>query len=269
VKYESNKPNEWSLTKSTFRLLNDVLRLVGLKIIRVEKEQRQSDPISRLVAKGLSPAAYNSVENMDSFYSDGELLTHYFTKERLRFYDGVCSRLSGLNIQPESVIDVGCGSGHLLAAIHELWPGATLRGVDFSPMSIALAERLHPRMLFQKFDIFDLYQMGCTFDLVLCTEVLEHLELADKAIDQLYSCCRPGGMIVLSVPNGRIDTFSGHVNFWTPESFCREFARFNPIVNKFEDYLLIVIRRSPALHDGPVGDIGEAPNCTFGYRVTV
>ena len=27
------------------------------------------------------------------------------------------------------------------------------------------------------------------------------------------------GKLIISVPDGRIDTFSGHINFWSPESF--------------------------------------------------
>ena len=28
-----------------------------------------------------------------------------------------------------------------------------------------------------------------------------------------------GGILLVTVPNGRIDTFAGHINFWSPESW--------------------------------------------------
>jgi 2-polyprenyl-3-methyl-5-hydroxy-6-metoxy-1,4-benzoquinol methylase len=88
------------------------------------------------ISRGVSTAQHNSLENMDEFYSNPHLLTHYFTPERLDFYRTVCRRLGRLDIQPTSVLDVGRGSGHLLAQIRELWPNARLKGVDFSGRSI-------------------------------------------------------------------------------------------------------------------------------------
>jgi len=229
--------------KLLFHACNGILRMVGLKVVRVGGGVQEPDPITRLLARGLSTVDYNSRENMDSFYSDTNILPSYFTEDRLEFYTEVCSRLGRLDIQPGSVLDVGCGSGHLLAGVKKLWPQATLNGVDFSSKSIELAARLHPEIAFRQMSIFDLGEMEQAFDLVLCTEVLEHLEAADEALAGLYARCRPGGAVVITVPDGRADTFHGHFNFWTPESFCREFRQFGPTVEKSGNYLFIAIRR--------------------------
>lgn len=238
-----------------YRAINRMLRFAGLKLIRVETDPRDLDPISRLMAKGLSTAAYNSSENMDEFYSDPNVLTQYFTKDRIDFYDGVCALLDRLGVQPKSVLDVGCGSGHLLARVRSLWPSAELRGIDFSQKSVELAQRLHPSIEFQGLSVFDLSQIDSKFDLILCTEVLEHLQAADEAIEKLYSRCAPGGSVVITVPDGRSDTFSGHFNFWTPESFGREFRRFNPVVEKFRNYLFIVIEHRADIVRDPVNSL--------------
>lgn len=50
---------------------------------------------------------------------------------------GLGSRLPA----PQRVLDAGCGLGHGLRALHELWPQAHLRGVEWSPL-LALAARL-------------------------------------------------------------------------------------------------------------------------------
>lgn len=45
--------------------------------------------------------------------------------------------LAGLDAvvgQPQRVLDAGCGLGHGLAALHRLWPEATLAGVEWSPL---------------------------------------------------------------------------------------------------------------------------------------
>ena len=224
---------------------NELLHPIGIQIVRVKKPA-EIDPALLSFAKGLSTAEHNSLENMDEFYSSPNLLTHYFTADRLDFYQRVCRRIGSLSIRPRSVLDVGCGSGHLLAQVRELWPEAHLKGVDFSGKSIDLARRLHPNMAFEQCSIFELDRLKDSYDVVLCTEVLEHLERADQALEQLYSACLPGGHVLITVPEGRKDTFPGHFNFWTPESFSREFRRFDPIVDVIQDYLFIVIRRPSA-----------------------
>ena len=41
--------------------------------------------------------------------------------------------------EPREVLDIGCGSGELTAALAQRWPGATVRGVDSSPEMIERA----------------------------------------------------------------------------------------------------------------------------------
>ena len=42
---------------------------------------------------------------------------------------------------PQRVLDVGCGLGHGLLALHRLWPQARLQGIEWSPL-LVLAARL-------------------------------------------------------------------------------------------------------------------------------
>ena len=58
-----------------------------------------------------------------------------------------------------------------------------------------------------------------SFDLVLCTEVLEHLERPLDALEQLRLLRAPGGRLVATVPDGEMDDFEGHVSFWSLDDF--------------------------------------------------
>jgi hypothetical protein len=49
--------------------------------------------------------------------------------------------------------------------------------------------------------------------------VLEHLLYPGKALLNLVSAIKPGGGLLITVPDGRKDTYSGHINFWSPESW--------------------------------------------------
>lgn len=223
------------------RMVNHALSWCGLKLVRLPR-LADLDPASRSIARGLSTAQHNTQENMDAFYADPRLMETYFTPERLRFYQEVVSQIAMLDLRPASVLDVGCGSGHLLAGLRRLWPDAIMLGVDFSMESVVLAQRLQPALKFRQCSIFDLTSLQTSFDVVVCTEVLEHLPEADHAMEQLVSVCKPGGCVVVTVPEGRQDTFAGHFNFWTRESFRREFRRWAPEVTVFGNNLFVVVR---------------------------
>lgn len=224
--------------------VNGLLGVVGLQIVRVPGYLKSKNPALKSIDRGLSTKEHNSKENMDAIYADPDIEAHYFTPGRLKFYSDVERELRRLQLSPNSVLDVGCGSGHLLKHVSALYPNAEFRGVDFSTESIRLAKRMHPLLSFEEMSIFELEKTGKEFDLILCTEVLEHLEDADVAMAKLVSQCRDGGTIVITVPHGRMDTFEGHFNFWTPESFSREFRHLQPSVDTFGAYLFAVIRKS-------------------------
>jgi SAM-dependent methyltransferase len=101
------------------------------------------------------------------------------------------------------VADVGCGAGELLAAVAEAWPGAALYGVDFAASRLRTAAagvpggaRLVDADLRTRLPFRDR-----VFDLVFCTEVLEHLPDPRRALRELRRVLAPGGRLALSVPN--------------------------------------------------------------------
>ncbi|MCK4934746.1 MAG: methyltransferase domain-containing protein [Simkaniaceae bacterium] len=56
-------------------------------------------------------------------------------------------------------------------------------------------------------------------DVIFCTEVLEHLQHPESAITHLLTLKKDAGVLILTVPNGRIDSSAQHINFWSPESW--------------------------------------------------
>jgi 2-polyprenyl-3-methyl-5-hydroxy-6-metoxy-1,4-benzoquinol methylase len=157
--------------------------------------------------------AYNRVYRSDS------LLAEYLAPSRLEFYDEVAERCARLT--PRQVIDVGCGTGHLLRALLDRLSVAPqlVVGVDRSRTAIRRARALLPQ---GEFVVADLYRLRCDaerFDLVLCTEVLEHVREPALAVDALCRLCAPGGRVAVTVPDGAQDSWEGHVNFWDEDEF--------------------------------------------------
>lgn len=69
------------------------------------------------------------------------------------------------------------------------------------------------------------------YDVIFCTEVLEHMANPTEALLSMFQHLSDTGVLVLTVPDGRQDHHSagriredgsaywGHVNFWSPESW--------------------------------------------------
>jgi ubiquinone/menaquinone biosynthesis C-methylase UbiE len=114
-----------------------------------------------------------------------------------RFLDVLVKELR--KIHPKTVLDVGCGEGFTLARIRKADIGKHLEGVDFLDTAIALGKKAHPYLSLKQGTIYKLPYKDNSFDVVLCTEVLEHLDNPEKAVAELHRVTRRYGII--SVPN--------------------------------------------------------------------
>ncbi len=99
----------------------------------------------------------------------------------------------------DSILDVGCGEGFTLNRLRENNIGRRLEGIEYSEAAIELGKRSYPDILITKGDIYNLPYKDKEFDLVLCTEVLEHLEDPKRALKELIRVSNK--YLVLSVPN--------------------------------------------------------------------
>ena len=131
--------------------------------------------------------------------------------------DPAMARLTELGIHPGGgkVLDFGCGAGRLSNALATHFDEVV--GVDISEPMLAEARRLDRsggRITFtsnQRSDlaIFD----DNTFDLVYTDLVLQHLppETAESYVGEFARVTRPGGVLVLGVPETERRTFKGMV----------------------------------------------------------
>ena len=161
---------------------------------------------------------YNSKQNIDALHSNDKHFRKILTRAQKpveTFYELLKEKelLSG----DRRIIDVGCGSANLLGLISSGFPSASLTGADFSESKISNCRILYPQIDFEVRDIYN--QLKSSYDLILCTEVLEHLLYPDRALKMLLDGINEHGSIFITVPNGRLDSFSGHINFWSPESW--------------------------------------------------
>jgi len=113
------------------------------------------------------------------------------------------AKLSLKKCEYKNVLDAGCGSGVMLNAVCS--SGMNLTGIDFSEKSVEFAkkylEKFSPRILLAEIEKNDLKNES--HDLVLCCEVLEHVEIekAIAALKHFHNILKPDGFLYITVPN--------------------------------------------------------------------
>ena len=142
-------------------------------------------------------------------------------------------------LAPKSVLDFGCGEGFFWQRLAEWGPLPPVVGLDLRPDALALARRLLPQMTFTQGDLLDFHPDHQTFDLVIASEVLEHLDVPERYVRKLCELC--SGWMILTVPHepyfricnllrGRDLRFLGnhpdHVQHWSKRGFHRFVSPF-------------------------------------------
>ena len=110
-----------------------------------------------------------------------------------------------------NVLEVGCGEGGNLLPFAET--GCNVTGVDLSENRIKDAIRFFAEQqaqgTFIASDIFLLKGLEHSFDLILCHDVIEHIERKAAFLSDLKHYLKPGGIVFMSFPAWQMP-FGGH-----------------------------------------------------------
>lgn len=135
-------------------------------------------------------------------------------------------------LNPQSILDVGCGEGFTLFRLEKEKIGEKLEGIDAVGEAIDIGKKLHPNLTLKTGDVYNLRYEDDSFDVVLCTEVLEHLEFPRKALKELIRVSQK--YVLITVPNEPFFTWQRilrgknilklgahpeHIQHWSAEGF--------------------------------------------------
>ena len=96
----------------------------------------------------------------------------------------------------ERVLDAGCGTGRVTAALLERLPHGEVIAVDGSPAMVAEAqERLGPRVDARVADLTEL-ALSPPVDAILSTATFHWIADHDRLFEHLFAALKPGGRIV-------------------------------------------------------------------------
>lgn len=122
-----------------------------------------------------------------------------YADERSRPFVELVARVDGL---PRTIVDLGCGPGHLTAVLRGRWPDATILGVDSSPEMIERARADHddPRTSYELADV-TAWSPPQPVDLIVSNALFQWVPEQLAVIDRLRGHVAPGGTFALQTPH--------------------------------------------------------------------
>ena len=132
------------------------------------------------------------------------------------------------HVKDGRVLDVGCGSGYWLATLQQLWAWE-LWGVEPSPLACQIARKHGIAHVIES----DLPQANLPenfFDVVRIWHVLEHASSPCQVLDEAYRVLKPGGLLIVGVPNAGSLMFKLFRAYWFHLDLPRHLFHFSKSV---------------------------------------
>lgn len=135
-------------------------------------------------------------------------------------------------LKPQSLLDVGCGEGLVLKSLESHLSGTRCAAIDLDPAEVADAARNLPWCDVQVGSAYEIPFADGSFDLVICSEVLEHVDDPARALAEIKRVTSKYALV--SVPREPIwralnmirfsywkdwGNTPGHINHWSAGAF--------------------------------------------------
>lgn len=106
------------------------------------------------------------------------------------------------NFAPKSILEVGCSNGHLSELLHQEFPLAKVTGVDVYKPAIVEAMKHYPHITFNVADAHKLPFPDKSFDLVVCSETIEHVVDPSQVIHEMTRVSKTNGRTLIEMDSG-------------------------------------------------------------------
>jgi len=145
----------------------------------------------------------NFSDKWDSYINKAE------TKKRL---DIVYNNLfKGIDLKGKKFLEIGCGLGYF--SLEAKNRGVIVTAVDVGENLVRITKQKVKKGKFIVASASNLPFKNETFDIVLCTEVIEHVENQTKAFNEMFRVLKNNGYLVLTTPNKFFKPFFDLMSF--------------------------------------------------------
>ena len=155
---------------------------------------------------------YNSLSGVGD-YSRGWSFDHQFAFDKIR--DG------------DSVLEIGCGNGQFMKKVLTKTPDVT--GIELNTKMVEICKGKGLNVVNELLDVHKINNRG-KYDLICAFQVLEHIYDVKQFLEDITTCLKPGGKIILSTPNNddfymeynKYDTMNlppHHTGLWNKKAY--------------------------------------------------
>lgn len=124
-----------------------------------------------------------------------------FQEQRKRVTLKLLAKALKANSDSPRILDVGCGEGHITAAIQDAHPDAELSAFDVSLTAVKRAKELYSHLEFEAADAYSPPYPPAYFDCVVCNNIWEHVPDPLRLLDRMSRVMKPGAYLVVSTPS--------------------------------------------------------------------
>ncbi len=126
------------------------------------------------------------------------------------FFGNIEKCLRKSDIQPLSILEAGCGEGHFTNFLRNVYTTSEIDAFDVSEKVVKQAKSTLDNINFKVGSIYSIDASEGQYDLVVASEVLEHLETPEKAFGELMRVS--SAFVLITVP---------HEPIWRILNMCR------------------------------------------------
>jgi len=143
-------------------------------------------------------------------------------------------------VKGSSFLEIGVGAGGIFLDV--LKKGYRGLGIDISSEAVKVTkERISGSYVDARVECLDLFDIKESFDLVVCLEVLEHIEDDRSFLHKINSCLNEDGCLILSVPAhqnkwGSGDVWAGHYRRYEKKELQQKLENAGFLVLKKYNY---------------------------------
>ena len=212
-----NSKKFFSLTQKFFRIPNH------LYYFREEYNKGKFKDLASLYIKGnpMELPELNDKGGINFFHV--RLIRHYISHE-----------------SPNSILDVGCGSGHLISFLDKLTKKSKIVGIDIeTPELNKFIYFKNNEITFLKGKVDNLLKSfeENSFEFVICTHFLEHIENPHYVIRELRRICSKTLILICPLEKPFKWGFNYHVNFYrNTDAFVKTALKSKNLNSEFKTH---------------------------------
>ena len=142
-------------------------------------------------------------------------------------------------------LEIGCGTGFVLEAIHNANPSAKMYGSEYFEEGLAHARKRVPSANLSQLDAREMLEIEY-YDVIGAFDVIEHINEDEMVLSNISRALKQGGALLVTVPQHRwlwspADEYAGHVRRYTRAELVRKVTRSGLTVEYMTSFVSLLV----------------------------